>query len=149
MKEDGEIEAEIVVNPACPVTGHSRDVKHVQFSGDGAQIVSASYDNTVRFFDVASGRQVRQFAGKEFALPEGLSAEHKRDRHVIMISGNTLRIYAIGNEEQHAEDGTAAAPVACFKAPQLIHFVRCFGAVICVGCVGGAVCILTAPFLAA
>jgi len=131
------------------VTGHSDTVGQVAFSHDGAQVVSASRDNTVRWWDVASGRQVRQFAGVVFALVEGLSGEYKRDCHVITASGDTLRIYKIGREQQHAEGGAAAAPVACFKAPQLINSVRCHGATICVGCDGGAVCFLSAPFLAA
>jgi len=124
-------------------------VLRVAFSGDGAQVISASNDDTVRVFDVASGRQTRQLAGRKFALVEGLSGEHKRDRHVITSSSDTLLIYAVGKEQQHAEDGAAAAPVACFKAPQRIYSVRCFGATICVGCYDGAVCILSAPFLAA
>ena len=130
------------------MTGHSEPVTRVAFSGDGAQVVSASPDNTVRFFEVASGRQVHQLAGHTFALVEGLSGEHQRDRHVITANGEWLRIYEIGNEEQHAEDGAAPAPVACFKAPQDIDSVQCVGATICVGCFGGAVCILSAPFLA-
>ena len=130
------------------LTEHSDAVVRVAFSGDGAQVVSASLDNTVRFFDAASGRQVRQLAGDDFALVEGLSGERKKDRHVITVSGDTLRIYKIGKEQQHAEDGVAAAPVACFKAPQFISSMRCVGAAICVGCEGGAVCILRARFLA-
>ena len=134
------------------LTGHSGGVKKVAFSHDGAQVVSASvysYDPSVRVWDVASGRQVRQLAGNTFALVEGLSGEHKTDRHVITTGGDTLLIYEIGNEEQHAGDGAVAAPVACFKAPQRIQSVRCFGAAICVGCFEGAVCILSAPFLTA
>jgi len=82
-------------------------------------------------------------------LVGGLSAEHKRDRHVITTSVNTLRIYEIGNDEKHAEDGVAAAPVAYFLAPARIEFVRCVGATICVGCDCGVVCILSAPLLTA
>ena len=138
-------------------TGHSSFVKRVAFSNDGAQVVSAS-DGTVRFFDLASGRQVRQLAGDNFALVEGLPGDHKRDRHVITASGDTLRIYEVAEEQQHAEGGAAEAPVACFKAPQKINSVRCVGATICVGCgesgwatgLGdGAVCMLSAPFLTA
>jgi len=108
-------------------------------------------DTTVRFWDVASGRQVRQLAGNEFALVEGVFGEHKRDRHIItaISDSDTLRIYECAEEQQHAGDGAAAAPVACFKAPQDIGPVQCVGATICVGCDGGAVCILSAPFLAA
>ena len=148
-EEDEDGGAEIIVNPECPVTGHSQIVTRVAFSGDGAQVVSASGDHSVRVWDVASSRQVRQFAGETFTLVEGLSGEHMRDRHVITASRNTLRIYEVGTEQQDAEGGAAAAPVACFKAPQHIESVRCRGATICVGCRGGAVCILSAPFLTA
>jgi WD40 repeat protein len=131
------------------LAGHRDFVTQVAFSHDGAQVVSSSFDDTVRFWAVASGRQVGQLAGERFALVKGLAGEHTKDRHVITALGDTLRIYEIGNEEQHAEDGVAAIPVACFKAPQHIRFVRCVGATICVGCDRGAVCILSAPFLAA
>ena len=79
-------------------------------------------------------------------MVEGRSDERTRDRHVLTTHGATLRIYEIG---QHAEGGAAEAPVACFKAPENIRSVRCVGATICVGCYSGAVCILSAPFLAA
>jgi len=133
-----------------PLTGHSDGVTRIAFTGDGAQVVSGSRDNTVRWWDIASGRQVRQLAGDEFALVEGLFGEHKRDRHVITTIHDTLRIYGVAEEEQqHAEGGVAAAPVACFKAPQDIISVQCVGATICVWCEDGAVCLLSAPFLAA
>ena len=101
----------------------------------------------MRFWDVASGQQVRQLAGTKFALAEGLSGERSRARHVLTAHGDTLLIYNVA-KEQHVEDGAAAAPVACFKAPKAILSVVCHGAAICVGCVGGAVCVLSAPFLA-
>ena len=131
------------------LTGHSKAVHRVEFSHDGAQVVSGSDDDSVRLWDVASGRQVRQIAGEMFALVEGLSCERKRDRHVITALGRTLRIYECAEKQQHAEDGAVEAPVACFKAPQQIASVQCVGATICVGCFGGEVCILSAPFLAA
>ena len=147
------------VMQVCTLTGHSHRLGRkvqVAFSGDGAQVVSAGGDNTVRFFDVASGRQVRQLAGSSFALLEGLSGEHITDRHVMTANGDTLRIYEYAEEQQHAEDGAVEAPVAYFKAPlgdkrrcNDIFSVRCVGATICVGCCDMAVCVLSAPFLAA
>ena len=39
----------IVRNPECPVVGHSADVNQVEFSDDGAQVISGSVkDKTVR-----------------------------------------------------------------------------------------------------
>ena len=98
----------------------------------------------MRFWDVASGQQVRQVSGSEFAFVEGSDAsKHQAGRHVLTASNDMLLIY-----EGDAE-GDAASAVACFKAPQHISSVRCNGSNICVGCSGGAVCILQAPFLAA
>jgi hypothetical protein len=98
----------------------------------------------VRFWDVASSQQVRQVSGSEFTFVEGDNAsEHQMGRHILTASDDMLLIY-----EGDAE-GDAASFVACFKAPQKISSVRSNGSNICVGCTGGAVCILQAPFLAA
>ena len=97
----------------------------------------------MRFWDVASGQQVRQVLGDEYALVEGDAAQHQAGRHILIASENMLLIYEGGAE------GGAASAVACFKAPETITSVRCYGGSICVGCDGGAVCILQALFLAA
>ena len=136
-------------NLECSVTGHQDAVTKVAFSNDGAQVISASNDCSVRFWDIASGRQVRLLAGEEFKLVEGLSDQRKRGRYVLTRFGHTLRIYEVAKERQHLEDGAAEAPVAFFIAPQQIVVVRCHGAKICVMCDGGAVCFLSAPFLTA
>ena len=140
------------------------------------QVISGSDDYTVRVWDVASGTQVpffffftlvtgprrsvslklsdtevyepqiqvRQLAGSKFALVEGFPGEHRRHRHVLTADINTLRIYKVAREQQHVG---SAAPVAYFKAPMRIVSMRCHGGAVCVGCVAGAVCILSAPFL--
>ena len=103
----------------------------------------------MRVWDVASGRLIHQLAGGKFALVEGPSDKHKTYLHVLTALGDTLLIYAVAKDHQHAEDGGAATSVACFKAPSKITSVRCHGAAICVGCHGGPLCLLSAPFLAA
>ena len=108
----------------------------------------------MRFWDVASGTQVRQVAGSEFALDERPSDEDKTNRHVLTIdsegliaTGAMLLITALppSGGEQH----DAAAPVACFKAPNSILSVVFHGETICLGCEEGEVLLLQAPFLAA
>ena len=100
-------------------------------------------------WDVASGTQVCQLAGYSFALVEGLSGERKRVIHVLTTLDDKLLIYEVAKEQQHVEDGRAEVPVACFRAPQRIGSVRCHGTSIVVWCEDGAVCTLSAPFLAA
>ena len=148
MHEDEDGDPEVAWNPACPLMGHPTEVTRADFSDDGRQVISGSPDDTVRVWDIASGRQVLQLAGDNFAVVEGLSGERKRDRHIITTHDDKLLIYKGTNEQQHAADGAAAAPGATFKAPQSIRSVRCHGAMIYVGCDEGAVCILSAPFLA-
>jgi hypothetical protein len=97
----------------------------------------------VRFWDAASGQQVRQVLGDGFAFVEGDAAQHQAGRHILTASDDMLLIYEGGAE------GEAASAVACFKAPEGITSMRCYGGSICVGCVRGAVCVLQAPFLAA
>ena len=149
LGEDDEFEEWVIENPTCTVTGHSDRVTQVEFSHDGARVFSASDDDSVRFWDVASGRQIQVLEGHIFALVDGLADEHKRGRYVLTGSDNMIRMHECEKEQQHAEDGAAAAPVACFMAPNDITSLRCHGAVICAGGTDGAVCILLAPFLTA
>ena len=103
----------------------------------------------VIFWDIASGKEVRQVAGSEVAFGEGADrTEERTNHHLLTAFGDELLITALvpyGSVEEIDDDAT---PVASFKAPQFITSVRRHGATICVGCAGGAVCILQAPFLA-
>ena len=101
-----------------------------------------------RFWNVASGKEVRQVAGSDFAFVEGPDAEHKTHQHLLTASGDMLLITELLPLEGPQKDA-AAMPVACFKAPLPITSVRCHGAAIFVDCFDGAVCLLKAPFLAA
>ncbi|MYF40702.1 MAG: hypothetical protein F4221_07630, partial [Rhodothermaceae bacterium] len=42
-------------------TGHTSSVRSVAFSPDGSQLASMSSDNTIRLWNVATGREVRRF----------------------------------------------------------------------------------------
>ena len=102
----------------------------------------------VRVWDVASGKLVKQIASCDFAFADSREECHtaeqwsravaKTGRHNLRaIDGATLLvIYQLAGEK-----------VATFQSPQPICWVRCHGAAICVGCAGGAVCLLSAPFL--
>ena len=55
QEEEGEEEEGTVgVNPACPVSGHSADVRAVSFSPDGQRVVSGACDGLVMIWDTAT-----------------------------------------------------------------------------------------------
>jgi hypothetical protein len=51
--------------------GHMAKIQAVAFTPDGAQIVSASEDKTIRVWDIASGKTVRVIRGEAGAGPAG------------------------------------------------------------------------------
>jgi len=92
----------------------------------------------VRFWDVASGGEVRQVAPSEFAFASGAMGEHKTSHHLLKARYETLDITLLPRgaapgaapEDQEGSaggGGDSASRVACFKAPQTINAVRSHG----------------------
>jgi len=46
-----------------PQLGHSGGVVAIAFSPDGRQILSGSWDRTVKLWDAATGREIRTYSG--------------------------------------------------------------------------------------
>ncbi len=55
-------------HPLTTLRGHARDVNSVAFSPDGRTLASASYDCTVKLWEVATGRQLRTLSGHAGAV---------------------------------------------------------------------------------
>ena len=107
----------------------------------------------VHFWNVASGKEMQgppsDFAGVIHGngTPNehlGRQDWHKTETHLLSASHDMLLITELPSEEVPNPE-----QVACFKAPRCITSVLSHGATkwICVGCTGGEVCILQAPFL--
>lgn len=54
--------------PVCRMTGHQKLVNHVQFSPDGRNIVSASFDNSIKLWDGRTGTFISTFRGHVAAV---------------------------------------------------------------------------------
>ncbi|CCH44817.1 putative WD repeat-containing protein [Wickerhamomyces ciferrii] len=54
--------------PICRMTGHQKLVNHVQFSPDGRNLVSASFDNSIKLWDGRTGKFITTFRGHVAAV---------------------------------------------------------------------------------
>ncbi|ETO11718.1 WD repeat-containing protein [Reticulomyxa filosa] len=84
---------------------HDDTVSSVGFSADGRKIVSASYDNTIRIWEVASGKQLQIFRGHTSRV---FASRFSPDRHtVVSCAGDgTIRLWDVntGNEVMKFKD---------------------------------------------
>ena len=72
--------------------GHSDDVHCVAVTGDGKRAVSASYDNTLRVWDLDTGRALRTLEGHSFCV-EGVAVTADGKRAVSASSDKTLKVW--------------------------------------------------------
>jgi WD40 repeat protein len=94
------------------LTGHTRLVKGMTFSGDGRRLATSSYDKSIRVWDVASGREVAQFIP---TTANGLGPLSLSDDGRILASS-----FAQDYTDVYTWDVTARSQLARFAAPT--HF---------------------------
>ncbi len=83
--------------------GHSRAVKSVDFSHDGTFIVSGSEDQTLKLWEVSSGREIRTYNGHQsevndvlFTPDDNMLISASRDGYIYfwdILTGNILKSY--------------------------------------------------------
>jgi WD40 repeat protein len=81
------------------LTGHSNSVESVAFSQNGKRIVSGSYDQTVRIWNVETGEEERKLKGhSDSVISVAFSQDGKR---IVSGSGDeTVRIWNVETEEE-------------------------------------------------
>jgi len=77
-------------------SGHSDRVTSVAFSPDGRQVLSGSYDNTTRIWDISTGKEIAQFIsfidGEWVVItPEGYyNSSPNGDKYLNVRDGNNV-----------------------------------------------------------
>jgi hypothetical protein len=85
-----------------PQLGHSGNVSSVAFSPDGKQILSGSYDNTIKLWDVNTGREIRTFSGH---LSRVWSVAFSPDGKQILSGSddNTIKLWDVNTGREIAQ----------------------------------------------
>ncbi|MFK8183760.1 MAG: AAA-like domain-containing protein [Phormidesmis sp.] len=84
------------------LNGHSALVRNASFSPDGTRIVTASYDQTARVWDAASGQQLAELNGHS-ALVLNASFSPDGTRIVTASDDQTARVWDAASGQQLAE----------------------------------------------
>ena len=78
------------------LAGHSNWVEGVAISADGRRAVSASWDRTLKVWDLESGRELRTLKGQS-AAPRGVAASADWRRAVSVSEDGMLRVWDLEN----------------------------------------------------
>src|SRR5262245_61984647 len=81
---------------------HGSMVSCLAFSPDGKGLASASYDRTVRVWDVATGQERRHFLGHETGVSEVAFAPDGRSL-VSMAADRTIRVWEVASGQQRLQ----------------------------------------------
>ncbi len=107
--------------PLAILKGHNDSIHHLTFSPDGSRLASASFDKTVRLWDVSTQKELRLFEGHRDRVncvafsPDG-------SRIVSGSADNTVRVWDAKTGEQLSQfDGHRMEIVGAFFLPDGRH----------------------------
>jgi len=80
--------------------GHKETVRTVAFSPDGQQIVSGSWDKTIRLWDVKTGKQIRSFEGHSREVTGGITFTADGNRIFSGSVDKTARMWDVKTGEE-------------------------------------------------
>ena len=109
---------------------------------DGATLVSASEDGSLKVWDVSTGAFKYEAAGDQFAFSKAAGTEQRVGRFLVEAEGLLVLVHDVD------DSGETKPVVAFFRAPSLVSAIDCAGENIAVGCESGAVLHLRAACLA-
>ena len=110
---------------------------------DGATLVSASEDGSIKVWDVSTGASKHEAAGDQFAFSKTAGEKQHVGSFLVKKQGELVVVH------DGADDSGETKPaVAFFRAPSPVSAIDCAGENIAVGCETGAVLHLRAAWLA-
>ena len=110
---------------------------------DGATLVSASEDGSIKVWDVSTGASKHEAAGDQFAFSKTAGTEQRVGRFLVKAQGELVLVRDVADDSRETKHA-----VAFFRAPSPVSAIDCAGENIALGCKNGAVLHLRATWLA-
>jgi WD40 repeat protein len=101
------------------MAGHSGKVNGVAMSGDSKLAISASYDRTLKVWDVESGRELRTLAGHTDWV-NGVALSDDRRLAVSASRDQTLKVWDVRTGRELATFTCDSAAQCCAFASNMI-----------------------------
>jgi WD40 repeat protein len=105
-KEDAKADGKNIANPSLPglvavLRGHVEPVYALAFSPDGRFLVTGSFDNTLKLWDVASQKELRTFGGPEGHTKLVLAVAFRADGRQVASGGadNTAKVWDVPSSQ--------------------------------------------------
>jgi WD40 repeat protein len=125
----------------------SGPVKQVEFSQDGATLVSAD-DREIFLWNVATGARKDKMTDEQFAFAKaGIGTKAEIGRYIVTKKNDLVFVYDTRVGANAGVDGEEKVLTASFRAPSPIVSVSCAGDKIAIGCQSGAMLTLHAAWL--
>jgi WD40 repeat protein len=106
---------EKTIKPDVVYKGHTDAVYAVAFSPDGKFLVTASFDNTLKLWEAATGKEIRTYAGTTGHTKQVICVAFSQDGTMIASGStdNTLKVW----------DVPVSTPIRSFKASDAVTAV--------------------------
>jgi WD40 repeat protein len=104
------------------LTGHSNSVRAVAITPDGQQVVSASYDNTLKVWDLHSGAERLTLTGHSNSV-RAVAITPNGKQVVSASSDNTLKVWDLESGTEIASFSGDGALYCCAVAPDGVTIV--------------------------
>ena len=127
------------IRDVCSENLRRSAVRKVEFSQDGATLVSSN-DNETISWDVATGARKDKVAGQLAFTKTEIG------RYIVTHQDDLIFVHDTRGVVVNA-DGKEKVPIAFFRAPSPVVSVCCAGDKVAVGCQSGAVLTLLAAWL--
>jgi WD40 repeat protein/cellulose biosynthesis protein BcsQ len=116
-------EPSAAVSPSLPLEGHRGNLTAIAFTPDGERLITASWDGTIKFWDIVSGKLSLTLTGHDGAVSSIAVGPADVDRKAVLVASGgqdkSVRLWGVFDDSSESQSltGHAAAVSAVALSP--------------------------------